>query len=157
MSRVNTSSQLKLESASQQAGRITQLVRRIYKTMDRIRHEREQEGGLTRPQANVIELLLEHPNLSLKDIAQALELSHGTVSGIVARLETAKLLERTPDSNDRRIMRHNVTDAVRDYAQHEARKPVNSPISTLLEQASNQDRHLILEALTRLEQLIEIG
>ncbi len=157
MRRVNVSNQREPEDVqgAGEAERVAGLVRRIYKLMDRTRGEQERAGGLTRPQANVLELLLEQPGLSVREIAGALELSHGTVSGIVSRLETAGLLSRLPDPADRRVMRHHVSEAVRDYAREHSRAPERSPLRAALERASQEDRSLILRALTRLHDLIE--
>ncbi len=168
MSRVNTSSQRKSSRASTQnpanpeaavrtkeAHRIKQLVRRIYKAMDRVRSDHERQGGLTRPQSSVIEFLIAQPGRSLKEIAEALELSHGTVSGIVARLEQMELVHRQPDVNDRRIVRHEVTSVVAQYARTATSSHTASPISRALERASPEDRAAILNALSRLEQLME--
>jgi len=134
---------------------VRRAVRRVYKAMDRVRTRRELEGGVTRPQSSVIELLFERPGLSLKEIAAAVELSQGTVSGIVERLVARDLVRRVPDPQDRRVKRHYVTEHVKEYADMKSTLEIGSPILHALRRASREDRAVILEGLTRLERLLK--
>ncbi|MER3484576.1 MAG: hypothetical protein C4332_16940 [Meiothermus sp.] len=134
---------------------VRRAVRRVYKAMDRVRTRREQEGGVTRPQSSVIELLFERPGLSLKEIAAAVELSQGTVSGIIERLVARDLVRRVPDTQDRRVKRHYVTEHVKEYADKKSDLEIGSPILRALKRASREDRAVILEGLARLERLLK--
>src|ERR1700738_5357652 len=60
-------------------------------------------GNLTGPQRLVMSILVRTQGLSLKQLSEAVSLAHGTVSGIVDRLEKQGLIERQMHPTDRRI------------------------------------------------------
>ncbi|KIL40084.1 hypothetical protein SD70_16165 [Gordoniibacillus kamchatkensis] len=60
--------------------------------------------GITGPQLFVLrELFMGEPR-TIGDLSRAVELSNSTVTGIVDRLERAKLVERHRDEKDRRVV-----------------------------------------------------
>lgn len=60
--------------------------------------------GLTGPQLFVLRELFMGEARTIGDISKAVELSNSTVTGIVDRLERAKLVERHRDEKDRRVV-----------------------------------------------------
>lgn len=58
--------------------------------------------ALTPAQADVIVALGDKPYLSCRQLADASLVTRGTLSGVLDRLETRGLLERTPSRQDRR-------------------------------------------------------
>jgi len=64
---------------------------------------RETEAlGVTSRQATLLWLVREHPNLTLRELAQLERISPPSLSGHVDRLERAGLLERVRSDQDRR-------------------------------------------------------
>lgn len=61
-----------------------------------------QELGLTYPQYLVMLLLWEHDGVSVRELGEELELDSGTLSPLLKRLETARLLERRRQPDDER-------------------------------------------------------
>jgi DNA-binding MarR family transcriptional regulator len=69
--------------------------------------------GLTVPQRMTLLFIGRHPGILASELATLLHLHPGTISGVVRRLETAGLVERTGDDEDARRMRLSLTDTGR--------------------------------------------
>lgn len=65
-------------------------------------NQQVEKFGLTGVQATVINFLSEKNGSSLQSIADGLQISNATATGIVDRMEKSNLLERTPNPDDRR-------------------------------------------------------
>jgi DNA-binding MarR family transcriptional regulator len=66
--------------------------------------------GLTGPQRLVIRLLGQNPGMSAGDLAAELHLDPSTLTGILQRLESRKLVARAKDPGDARRLRLTLTD-----------------------------------------------
>jgi DNA-binding MarR family transcriptional regulator len=94
----------------------SELVARIAETDTRLRHLMLRWAGplpvpsdLTLRQLQVLGLLHGATSLTGHDLAQALDVSTATVSGLVDRMVTKGLVQRTPDPDDRRRVLLSVT------------------------------------------------
>ncbi len=65
--------------------------------------------GVTGPQRLVIRIIGQMANASARDISNTLGMHPSTLTGILARLESQKMIARTIDSEDRRIARLQLT------------------------------------------------
>jgi DNA-binding MarR family transcriptional regulator len=61
--------------------------------------------GVTPPQYAVLKVLWEHDGTSGAEITARLRIDSATITGLIDRLEDAKLLERRGDRQDRRVHR----------------------------------------------------
>ena len=61
-----------------------------------------REIGLSVPQCDVLTTLTEREGISQQDLAARLYVTKGNISGLIDRLETAKLVERRSIEGDRR-------------------------------------------------------
>jgi len=68
------------------------------------------ELGLTYPQYLVMRALWQHGPLSVKAIAEILQLDYGTLSPLLKRLETAGLLRRDRRTDDERSVEITLTE-----------------------------------------------
>ena len=76
--------------------------------------------GLTYPQYLVLIVLWERENCTLRDIADALRLDHGTLTPLLRRMEVGGLVARCRDHADERFVRVSLTkkgDALRGHAE----------------------------------------
>ena len=69
---------------------------------------------MTPPQITALEVLVDHTRetgagLTVSELSTRMGLAHSTVSGIAARLERHGLLSRTPQPDDRRYTRLELT------------------------------------------------
>ena len=69
--------------------------------------------GVTYPQYLVMMVLWESEGASVKDIGNRLELDSGTLTPVLKKLETLKLVTRTRDEQDARVVRITLTRAGR--------------------------------------------
>jgi DNA-binding MarR family transcriptional regulator len=113
------------------------------------------KGELTAPQTSVMQVVVRHDGISLKDLSQAVSLAHSTVSGIADRLEKRGLLSRRTDSQDGRISRVYPSAAVREFMRDRLPKLARGPLESALERATDPERTKIAEAIKRLRELLE--
>ncbi len=64
--------------------------------------ERVRTLGLSVPQCDVLTTLTEREGISQQELAERLYVTKGNISGLIDRLETAKLVERRATENDKR-------------------------------------------------------
>ena len=63
------------------------------------------EYGITSSQYAVLELLWKSNGISLSDLGKALYFDNPTITGIINRMARAKLVRRTRNRNDRRVIK----------------------------------------------------
>ncbi len=78
---------------------------RAVRILDPLRFQIWAERGITVPQVRVLFLLAEAGGASAGDLADWLHVAAPTVTGITDRLVRQGMIERRPDSSDRRIVR----------------------------------------------------
>ena len=79
-------------------GDISRLIRRTF-------DKRAKTIGVTRPQWRVLSWLQRYEGLNQSALAERLELDAMTLCRMVDRLQSAELVERRPDADDRRAWR----------------------------------------------------
>ncbi len=112
-------------------------------------------GALTVPQAAVMQIVVDQPGLSLKDLAGEVSLAHSTVSGIADRLEKKGLIERRPDAADGRIARIYPTSPVMEFVRERIPSLASEPLIRALSRATDEERDSIELGLRRLCELLE--
>jgi DNA-binding MarR family transcriptional regulator len=112
-------------------------------------------GELTVPQAAVMQVVVAHNGISLKDLSQEVSLAHSTVSGIADRLEKRGMLERRPDPVDGRVSRIYPTHVVTEFVRHRIPELTAGPLANALSRASEEERAAIERALRHLRELLE--
>lgn len=88
-------------------------LRRITRAIDLHSKRLERSAGLTVPQLLVLDALAEQGSLSVSEIARQVNLSQGTVTSLLDRLETKVFVRRTRGEADRRRVDISLTDAGR--------------------------------------------
>lgn len=74
-----------------------------------------RDSGLTTAQAHTIEIVGHSGPIKMKDLAEKIGVTTGTLTVSVDRMEKKKLLVRNPHETDRRAYLIDLTDAGRDY------------------------------------------
>jgi len=81
---------------------------------------RAAQQGMTRAQWGVVLKLARQPGITQRDLADMLDVEPITVARLIDRMETAGLVERRADAQDRRVWRlhlHPEAEALRDEVQ----------------------------------------
>jgi DNA-binding MarR family transcriptional regulator len=112
-------------------------------------------GELTVPQAAVMQVVVAHHGISLKDLSSEVSLAHSTVSGIADRLEKRGMLERRPDPVDGRVSRIYPTAVVMEFVRDRIPALTSGPLESALSRANEAERSGIERALRRLRELLE--
>src|SRR5216683_151670 len=112
-------------------------------------------SGITAPQQNVMRALVHSQGLSLKDLSRQVGLAHSTVSGIVDRLEKQGLLERKPDTRDRRFTLIAASPRVRKYVRDTLPQLSVHPLVEVLQRAKPHQRKQIIEGVRCLAELLD--
>lgn len=114
---------------------------------------------LTPAQVLALQILVDHVrdagiSMSLSELSQRMGLAHSTVSGIVSRLERHGLLNRTTRPDDRRFVRIELSQPVKDWVESDLPVLRLRPLAAALRQAGDDERVAILNGLATLERLL---
>lgn len=141
-------------SIAREAEQVTEHVRRIWRLLRRQLEADVAMSGLTAPQVQALDVLAAGDGLSVTELSERLGLTHGTVSGIVDRLEKRGLLARTPDPRDRRYTRLVLSEPVREYLKQRLPQRTQSPVAVALAHATPAERAQVVAGLQTLWRLL---
>ncbi len=82
--------------------KLSSILIELYEKMSSWEHAVIKESGLTPAQMHAIEILGHQESLRMKELAQKLGVTTGTLTVMTDRLEQSKLIERMPNKKDRR-------------------------------------------------------
>lgn len=103
----------------------------------------------------VMQTVVRHAGISLKELSRVVSLAHSIVSGIVDRLESKGMLERRADPADARTTCIHPSDAVRHFVTDGLPKMSQGRLERALDLASRTERAQIGTAIRRLRELLE--
>jgi DNA-binding MarR family transcriptional regulator len=112
-------------------------------------------GNLTGPQQSAMSALVRSGAMSLKELSSHLGLAHSTTSGIVDRLEKRGMVERQPDSADRRLTRIAATRDVKEFVKNVMPGLGVAPLLSAMRRAKPAQRDAILQGVKTLRHLLE--
>jgi len=134
---------------------VRRTVRSLHRYLERRIQGQAEKQGFTLPQVRVLRQIVAHPGINVKQLAQGLEISQSTTSGIVARLAAKGVLERRPDASDGRSAGLWPTAPVTDFMAGDRMEFVNGPVSELLGKLSPRDRNALLKGMHALAEQLE--
>jgi len=137
------------------AGHITRELALIRQLLRKPLETEIAKGNLTAPQRAVMQVVVRHNGVNLKDLSAQVSLAQSTVSGIVDRLARDGMVERRPDPSDGRGTHINPTAPVVEFMRETMPHLVNDPLQQALASASAQEIAQIGHALVRLRELLE--
>ena len=77
-------------------------LRRVIRAISLHSRQLNKVAGLTSPQLLVIQYIHKHPNVIVRQLAEGINLSPATVTSILDRLETKRLVQRIRSTEDKR-------------------------------------------------------
>jgi DNA-binding MarR family transcriptional regulator len=129
-------------------------LRRIIRAIDMRSRRLMQQAGLTGPQLLVLQALGQHEEMTAGDLARGVNLSQGTVTSILDRLEKRVLIERIRSQTDRRKVYVKLTE--------EGKKQLASAPTLLQErfierfvELKDWEQNQILASLQRLAEMMD--
>jgi DNA-binding MarR family transcriptional regulator len=124
---------------------VAQVARLIRRSFD----ERARGIGVTRPQWQVLSLLIRHEGINQGGLADILEVEPITLGRMIDRLQEADLVERRPDPADRRAWRLFIT--AKGTALFAQLIPyANETFEIALEGIAESDRDKLMDMLLRI-------
>lgn len=101
-------------------GKLTQLIVEFYEKLSSWEHCVVRDKGLTLPQVHAMEILGSHTALRMKELAERMGVTTGTLTVLADRLEKADLIRRKPHQEDRRSILVELTDKGREiFEEHD--------------------------------------
>ncbi len=89
---------------------LTHLIVEFYEKLSSWEHCVVRDKGLTLPQMHALEILGTHKGLRMKELAQKMGVTTGTLTVLVDRLEKGDMVYRKPHADDRRSIIVELTD-----------------------------------------------
>lgn len=131
-------------------------LRRVMRAVDLHSRRLVQSHGLTGPQALVLKEVTRAGSLSAGDLARRVSLSQATVTDIVKRLESRRLLTRRQAESDRRRVYVQATEA--GHAVVAASPPLlQETFSERFNALKDWERNLLLSSVQRVAELMDAG
>lgn len=118
----------------------------------RLRQETTGSDEVTPSQMSALLVLAKYGELTLGELASIERIAPPSMTRIAARLEERGLLERRPDSSDRRVARVALSDAGTELLRL-TRARGDAFVSSRLASLSEEERQLLARAVPLLERL----
>lgn len=138
------------------AGDATALADRLHSAaihlLRRLRRE-DDASGLPAPQLSALSVIVFGGPITLGDLARAEQVRPPTITKVVASLESAGLVARDVDANDRRIVRVKATARGGKLLQDGRQRRV-AALTSSLDELSAPDRALLARAVPVLERIV---
>ena len=132
--------------------RILRSLRRIVRAIDLHSRQLETQYGLTGPQLVCLRAIALHGPMTPGELARRVELSQGTVTGIIDRLARRQYVSRRRDAKDRRRVKLAALPAGRDLVTS-APSPLQTRFAKELDGLPPENRVMIA---TMLEQIVRM-
>jgi DNA-binding MarR family transcriptional regulator len=123
--------------------------------LQRVSKRMEAAVGLTGPQRFALVAIGRQPGVAAGVLASHLHLHPGTLTGIIARLAAAGLIERTWDADDGRRMRLRLTAAGRAITRRR-RGTVEAAVRSAMAASSRVEQAAARDVLTRLADALRV-
>lgn len=121
----------------------------VSRLMRRSFDARARDIGVTRPQWQVLSVLVRNEGINQGGLAEILEVEPITVCRMVDRLQDAELVERRPDPSDRRSWRLFLTVKAQDMLGH-LRPLADDMLEQALDGVDPVDRGQLMATLDRI-------
>ncbi len=129
-------------------------LRRIIRAIDLHSRSLIQRFGLTGPQLIILEELEHRGECSISELANAISLSMATVTGVLSRLESRKLIERRRDGTDRRKVLVRTTPNCNEVLSA-APTPLQESFISEFEKLQEWEQTLLISSLQRIVAMME--
>lgn len=129
-------------------------LRRIIRATDLHSRQLSKVSGLTSPQLLILQLLRQHSELTVGEVAQRVSLSQVTVTTIIDRLEKRALVKRERGSSDKRKVYVYLTDAANAVLLN-APKPLQESFVQQFQDLHDWEQTMILSALERVAYMMD--
>lgn len=134
-----------------ETARLTQLIVEFYERLSSWEHSVVRDTGVTLTQMHALEILGGHTALRMKELAERMGVTTGTLTVLADRLEKAGMIRRKPHEADRRSILVELTDQGHAmFCEHdELHAQLTRDITAPLTDAERESLAAILEKMIR--------
>jgi DNA-binding MarR family transcriptional regulator len=126
---------------------------RVHSRIVREEHSLLTGRGLTRAQFDALAHLAANPGLSQQELADRLLVTKGNICGLIDRLESAGLVERRADPEDRRAHLLHLTGAGECAVQATA-PALEATITRQMDALSDDEQNTLMSLLAKLDRAL---
>ncbi|MBV7509715.1 MarR family transcriptional regulator [Bacillus sp. sid0103] len=112
----------------------------------------DHQEKITHQNIRILQVIQKEDEVGIKEIAEAIQVSHNTASEHIKRLLEKKYVFKTRSSEDERKVILRLTDLGNDVLHRHSSLDEEKLKQVLFEQMSDEERKLILEAFTLLKE-----
>jgi len=141
--------------AKEYANELESLFSQTHRLFQEQAHKKQWDLEITMPQFICLKILEARNNCMMKELAENLQLSLGTVTGIIDRLIKAGFVERYRDDRDRRVVRVKLTKEGKKVLQKAMRKRKERLIN-ILEKVDEADFKVFVESFKKLLAMVNL-
>ncbi len=129
--------------------KLSSILIELYEKMSSWEHAVVKESGLTPAQMHAIEIMGHQESLRMKELAQKLGVTTGTLTVMIDRLEQNDLILRKPNENDRRSIVLVLTKKGQKYFKehHKLHLELTSEITSSLNEDETKQFYTFIEKL----------
>lgn len=137
----------------EQVVELERLLRVVHGVIKRRGREILADFDITTPQFNALLILVNNGNLTIGELGERMFLACSTATDLIDRMERNELVTRVRDTNDRRVIRLQVTDKGHQMVKEvlEARKRY---LSSVVQHLPEEETDIMILGLRHLEQLM---
>ncbi len=128
-------------------------LRQIIQEMSRHSKQLQEKYKITLPQLICLNEIAEHGPIAIGALTQIVFINNSTVTGIIDRLETRKLVQRVRISKDRRQVHVEITQAGLNFLKN-APTPIHHRFMEKLEKMDSKDISVLLWGLELLVDML---
>lgn len=130
---------------------------RLENALERVSKRMEEQLGVSGPQRFALRLIGAFPGIGARELAEGLHLHPSTITGVLQRLESRRLVSRTLHATDGRRMHLHLTPAGRRMIRPVARGTVEHAVRATLARFSVAQTRAAAEVLERFScELLEL-
>lgn len=133
---------------------IAALIKEIYLKLNNNISNEFRNTRLTIPQLMVVRILAKHKRLKVSEIGEMMNLTKGTISGIIDRLEKQEIILKIRSKEDKRIVYVELAENGKNLAL-EMKDTMGDYFDSIFSKCSEEDMKKIFEGLALLKSIVD--
>jgi MarR family transcriptional regulator, organic hydroperoxide resistance regulator len=134
---------------------IRKSIRSLNRSFEQSIQKKVEQSGVTVPQMQVITEVVSHQGISIKELAQNLQMTQSTVSGVVERLINKGILVKKSNPQDKRFVEIYHTYIVSQFLENDRMEYANQFVVDALCCLQPNQREIVMEGLHLLLSAVE--
>lgn len=125
--------------------KIEEYLRKVDYTVRRKGREILGQKSITAPQFKALQILMKNETMTIGDLSQKMDLACSTITDLIDRMESSKLVSRKRDEKDKRVVKIEVTEKGKEVLHEVLEERVQFLDSKLTSYSQEDKNRLYLE------------